>query len=291
MIIVLAAVSVQAQNTGTQPYVLSTHIYTITKGMTNSDLVWTVLDHNGDVLGTPADHFALGTNGSESISITWPKANDATIPNYIVQVTETRNATSGYTGCPTIRRIPVTVEVNAFDVIAELVTPATECATLTDNPVVDENANGSNGDDIFGTTTRQFKVKMTGGDAAKDWSFEYLLTDIATDFNLGGVTSITLSAGGTSTAGSGGKTKVTVDAATVLKDAGVPYITLDISYNTNKNTFAPITTGQDPDVTLVLAISDAKDVLGTPDSVTDDASNKATHTVYAVPATTGIITD
>ncbi len=45
------------------------------------------------------------------------------------------------------------------------------------------------------------------------------------------------------------------------------------------------------DFTMELAVSGAKDELGTPDSDITDGSNKSSYTVKAVPATTGITTN
>ena len=275
MIIVLAAVGVQAQNTGAKPFVGSTHTYTVTRGLeaSASALVWTVLDDKGDALLTPDDHFGLGTNGSESMSITWPKANNGTIPNYIVQVTETANVGS----CPTIRQFTVIVEENAFDVIAALTTAATDCAGIS-NPVKDELGDGSNGNDVFGTTQRVYEVTMTGGDIKKDWSFQYAITGAAASFDgyTVDVDGATLNAGDYVVAGAGA-------TATISNVA-----TITVKYNTNKQATV---SGQDDVADLVLTISNAKDSAKTLEADVNKANNVKTYTINPVPATTGIIAD
>ncbi|MDE5423134.1 hypothetical protein L3073_13020 [Ancylomarina sp. DW003] len=280
LMFVLVGIGVQAQNTGTSPYVGSTHVYTITKGMTNSDLVWTVLDHNGDVLGTPADHFSLSANGSESISITWPKANDVTIPNYIVQVTETRNAASGHVGCPTVRRMSVTVVDNAFDVLAELVLDPdgtggndyeqVDCATVL-NPVDDEGTANDLSDDNFGTTTRVFNVKANGLPNDVTWNFEYNITHAA-EATLGNYT-VTVDA-----------TKV-VDASAnpIVVNAGETDVRITVTYQTNESK-------QDADFDLLLSVLNISDENGTPEK-TGTTNNSISYTINGVPATTGITTD
>ncbi len=285
MMFVFAGIGVQAQtNTGTKPFVNSTHTYSVTKGMTNSDLAWTV--PTGTVGGsavTPNEgtHYNVVSGaGTKDIQIKWLLAG-----TYTLRLSETRNLASGHVGCPTNREITVTVVDNTFDVIAEevldyegdgtYVYAEEDCATLANNPVPDLSNLGDNSDDVFGTTKRKFRVRMTGGDASKSWSFNYTLTDIETTYKLKDVTID----GGTF---AGGLVNVPANTSEVI---------ISITYSTNKNTDTSVTNGQDPDVTLELAISDAKDELGTPDSDLEDTSNKATYTIYAVPATSGITTN
>ncbi len=264
LMFVFVGVGVQAQNTGTTPYAGSTHTYTITKSsIAGTTLAWTVTSGTAGV-----DYNFVGSTDQASVQVKWLKAN-----TYTLQVVETRTDVAA--ACPTTRQISVTVSANTFDVYAELVTTADACATVS-NPVDDTNVNGSNTDDVFGTTTRDIKVKMQGGDNTKSWSFDYALTDIATDFNLGDVTVVSIT-GGAATGNN------------VVVAAGTTEVTFSISYSTNKNTVG--TNGQDPDFDLVLSIYNAKDQLGTPDSDITDGSNKVTYKVRAVPATTGITTD
>jgi len=254
----------QAQNTGTTPYAGSTHTYTITKSsIAGTTLAWSVTTGTA---GT--DYNFVGATDQASVQVEWLMAG-----SYVLQVVETR--TDITLGCPTIRQIAVTVSANTFDVYAELVTTGDACATVA-NPVDDVNTNGLNDDDVFGTTTREFKVKMQGGDVTKSWSFDYALTDIETDFSVSDVTAVSIT-GGTATGNN------------VVVPANVSEVTFSISYSTNKNTSG--TNGQDPDFDLVLAVSGAEDQLGTPDSDITDGSNKATYSVRAVPATTGITAD
>ena len=258
------AMSLQAQNTGTTPYAGSTHTYTITKGsIATTTLAWSVTS------GTNNTEYSYKTAlDGNSVDIEWLVAG-----TYILQVVESRSDV-GF-ACPTTRQISVTVSANAFDVYAELVSATEECATVV-NPVDDVNGNGLNTDDVFGTTTRSYKVKMQGGDITKTWSFDYALTDIATSFNLGDVTAVTIT-GGTATGNN------------IVVAAGVSEVSFSISYSTNKNSVG--TNGQDTDFNMELAVSNAKDALGTPDSDVTDGSNKASYSVKAIPATTGITTD
>ncbi|NOU60993.1 hypothetical protein [Marinifilum caeruleilacunae] len=260
---VLVFANTQAQNTGTTPFAGSTHTYTITKSsLANTSLAWTITSGTAGV-----DYNFVGPTDQESVQVEWLTAN-----TYTLQVIESR--TDIGMACPTTRQISVAVSANNFDVYAELVSTAEACATVVD-PVVDADVLGDNTTDVFGTTTREFKVKMQGGDNTKSWSFDYALTDLSA-FNLGGITAVNIT-GGTATGNN------------IVVAAGTSEVTISISYNTNKNTVG--TNGQDSDFDIELAVTNAEDQLGTPDSVTTDASNKTKYTVRAVPATTGITTD
>ncbi|WP_321309756.1 hypothetical protein [Marinifilum fragile] len=261
---VLLFVNTQAQNTGTNPFVNSTHTYNITKGsIVGTTLAWSVTD------GTAGTNFNfVGATDQTSVQVQW-----LTVGTYTLQVTETRtDVAGGLAGCPTTRNITVNVIANTFDVIAALVTDADACATVV-NPVVDVSADGDNSDDTFGTTTRAYTVSMAGGDTGKSWSFDYALTDLSA-FNLGDITAVNIT-GGTATGNN------------IVVPAGTTEVTISISYSTNKN--ASGTNGQDPDFDIVLTLTNAKDQLGTPDS--DGSNDAATYSVKAIPATTGITTD
>ena len=261
---VLVFTNTQADNKGTTPFAGSTHTYTVVKGsIATTTLAWSITS------GTATTNWNfIGATDQSSVNIEWITPGD-----YVVQVVESRTDV-GF-ACPTMRQIAVKVSANAFDVYAEIVGVSEGCATVL-SPVEDADVLGNNSTDIFGTTSRDFKVKMTGGDNTKTWSFDYALTDIATSFKLGDVTAVSIT-GGSATGNN------------VVVAAGVSEVTFSISYSTNKNTDG--TNGQDTDFTMELAISGAKDQLGTPDSETSDANNKASYIVKAVPATTGIITD
>jgi hypothetical protein len=259
---VLIFANTQAQNTGTSPYVNSTHTYSITKSsIAGTTLAWSVPD------GTSGTNFNfVGATDQASVQVEWLTAG-----TYTLQVTETRTDVAGaLAGCPTTRNITINVVANAFDVIAALVTDADACATVV-NPVVDVSADGDNTDDTFGTTTREYTVSMVGGDSGKTWSFDYAINDIATAHNVTGV----LVNGGAALSG------------TISVPAGTSSQTITVVYNTNKNTAG--TNGQDPDFDIVLTLTNAQDELGTPDS--NGANDNATYSVKAVPATTGITTD
>ncbi|BAX80691.1 hypothetical protein [Labilibaculum antarcticum] len=280
LIIVLVGlfVSVQAMaQSGTNPYEGSTHTYTIDKGMTNSDLAWSVtngaagdfdfIDGSGSVTTAPQ----TGT----SVNIRW---NVAKATAYNLQVTETRNAASGFTGCPVTRQIPVTVIANAFDVYADVITATEACASVT-NPVVDNDTAGdgtdlgNNSDDVFGLTSREFLVTAVG--ATGDWDFTYTLThkSAGVDESIGDL------------AVKIGTTDISATGQTVSVGSGITTNTITVSYTTNADR-------QDGDFDFVLTITGATDSLGTSDGdVTVGKTNGATYTVYAVPATTGITTD
>jgi len=256
---VLLITNTQAQNTGTTPYVGSTHEYTITKSsIAGTTLAWTV---TSGTAGTEYN-FVGATNGAAA-DVEWLLAG-----TYILQVVETR--TDVTPACPTTRQISVTVTANTFDVVAALVTATEDCATVS-NPVVDVSVDGDNSDDIFGTTIREYTVSMAGGDLAKTWSFDYAISDIATSDNVTGVLV-------NGVAALSGTVNVPVNTASQ---------TITVVYNTNKNTTG--VNGQDPDISIALTVSNGKDELGTPDS--NAANDVATYTVNAVPATTGITTD
>ncbi|MRT94531.1 hypothetical protein [Ancylomarina sp. 16SWW S1-10-2] len=263
---VLVFTNTQADNTGTTPFAGSTHKYTVVKGsIASTNLAWSVISGGTD--GSEFNYVSSVLTGN-SVDIEWITPGD-----YVLQVVESRTDI-GF-ACPTIRQIAIKVSTNSFNVYAELVSTKEECAIVT-SPVLDADVLGDNSTDIFGTTSRDFKVKMTGGDATKTWSFDYSLTDIADAFKLGDVTAVSI-AGGTATGNN------------VVVAAGVNEVTFSISYSTNKNTAGM--NGQDTDFTMELAVLNAKDELGTPDSDVTDGSNKASYIVKAVPATTGILTD
>ncbi|RUT78479.1 hypothetical protein [Ancylomarina longa] len=254
--------NVQAQNSGTSPYAGSTHTYTITKSsIAATTLAWTI---SGGTSGT--DFNFVGATDGTSVQVQWLATG-----TYTLQVAETRtDLAPALSGCPTTRTISVTVTNNTFDVLASLDTAADACATVS-NPVTDVSADGNNSDDVFGTTTRTYTVSMSGGDAAKTWSFDYAVSDIATSDNVAGVL----------------VNGVAALSGTINVPANTASQTITVVYNTNKNTVG--TNGQDPDFAISLTISNAKDELGTPDS--NAGNNLATYNVKAVPATTGITTD
>jgi hypothetical protein len=271
MIIMLAAVGVQAQD-GTTPYVGSTHNYKITRGMTQSVLAWGVPTGTVGGIGvTPAlgTHYNIiaGGGDSNSIDIQWVLSG-----TYVIQFSETRTVASGYAGCPTTRELTVVVGSNSFDVYADLITTDEACATIDPNVVVDVANDGSNTNDVFGETEREFLV--TAVDATGDWNFTYTLTH-----KNGGVDEaigdFAVKIGATDISTTGQTVNVT----------GTSTQTITVTYTTNSNR-------QDKDFDLVLTITDASDSLSTPDSnSTGGKTNDATYIVRALPATTGITTD
>jgi len=261
MIIVLAAASVQAQNTGAEPFKGSTHTYKVTKSLTLATTVaWTVE-------GGGSGDYILAGEDTETVTVTWNNVAD-----YVLVLTETRS--SGL-GCPTVRKFNVSVKDNDFNVIASIVGNIDGCAGVLD-PVLDEGDDKSNVNDNFGSTQRVFNVKMEGGDLTKDWTFEFALTG-ASSFD-GYDVSVT---GATEASG----------VYTVLGKTGTPtesnVATITVTYNTNKQA---ANNGQDPDITLELTVSEAKDGSGTSESATNIAlENVVSYNINAVPATTPII--
>jgi hypothetical protein len=275
LMVVLVGLFVSAQvmaQSGTNPYEGSTHTYTIVKGMINSDLAWTVTNGNAgdfdfiDGSGSVTTAPQTGT----SINIRWNVANTAP---YILQVIETRNAASGFAGCPVTRQIPVTVITNAFDVYADVITDIKACATVNPSVVVDFASDGSNSNDTFGLTKREFLVTAVG--ATGDWDFTYTLTHQ----NGVGVESIG------DLAVKIGATDISATGETITVTGGATTQTITITYATNDDR-------QDKDFDFVLIITGATDSLGTSDGdITVGKTDDATYNVYAMPATSGIVTD
>lgn len=271
LLIVLAAmvltISVNAQsNTGLNPFAGSTHDYHVDQSsLSNTTLTWSVTGADA------GDYEFVGGNTGEDVSVKWNTAK-----TYTLIVEETRTDLVALAGCPTTRNITVIVSGNTFDIYAELVGDATRCAEVS-NPVDDDGVLGSNSDDVFGLTTRVFKVKMANGDANKTWKFNYALNDVVgvDKIDLVGV----VVTGQASLSGTN-----TVNMAKSTTEA-----TITVTYNTNKNSAGD--RGQDPDFNLALTIDQGSDELGTPDSNEAAASNIATYIVKAVPATTGITTN
>ncbi|WP_321279393.1 hypothetical protein [Marinifilum fragile] len=253
-----------AQNTGLLPYENSTHTYSVTKGtIGTSTLAWTI-----DVGSDGTEWHVVSGAGTEDITIQWLKAGD-----YKLRLTETRTDYAG--GCPTVREVSIKVVANAFDVFAELNTPAdaTACATINPSIVVDAGTLGDNSDDVFGTTTRVFKVRSEGLPADVKWEFNYAISHVL-DAGIGDYV-------------------VTVDPANVedatanplVVNAGETEVLITVSYTTNDNR-------QDKDFNLELVLSAVKDATGTPEK--DSAAptnNTIVYSIKAVPATTGITTD
>lgn len=277
LLMILAAmvltISANAQsNTGLTPFAGSTHNYHVDKSATlSTTLTWSVTGADA------GDYEFVGVNTGENVSIKWNTAK-----TYTVIVEEARDdLDAALAGCPTTRNITVVVSGNTFDIYAELVSDETACAIVS-NPVadvtpLDGSGLGDNTDDVFGLTTRVYKVKMANGDANKTWKFNYALNDIAGVHGIN-VVSVVVT-GQASLSGTN-----TVDMAVGSTEA-----TITITYNTNKNGSG--VRGQDPDFNLALTIDQGFDQLGTPDSDEAAASNIATYIVKAVPATTGITTN
>ncbi|PXX96180.1 hypothetical protein DF185_20590 [Marinifilum breve] len=261
MMFVFAGIGVQAQNTGAEPFEGSTHSYRVTKSATlTTALAWTI---EGDAGG----YEFVGDTDKETVSVKWKSIGD-----YTLVLTEQRSSGDA---CPTIRKFPVKVVANNFNVIASIVGNADGCAGIS-NPVKDEGSDGSNANDVFGQTQRVFNVKMEGGDLTKDWTFKFDITGaVGFDGYDVAVSGATEASGVYTVAG----------AAPTATESNVATIT--VTYNTNKQT---ANNGQDPDVILKLTVSDAKDGSGTSESAANIALNNVmSYNINAVPATTPII--
>lgn len=237
--------------------------------MVASTLAWSVDGTRGvdfDFVTGAGAVIPTGTDVTDaSVNILWKVPKDS----YILTVTETR---TGANACPTSREISVKVIDNAFDVYADIVTTKDACAKVDPSVVVDVDADGSNSNDVFGLTTRDFLV--TAVNATGAWDFTYTLThkngsDASEDIGNLSVKD--------------GSTNISFTGQTINVGAGVTTKTITVSYTTNMSR-------QDKDFDLVLEITAAKDALNTPDG-NATGSNIATYNVRAVPATTGILTD
>jgi len=262
--VVMFAFNANAQNTGIAPYVNSTHDYTVTKGTTigTTTLAWSI------VAGNDKGYSIQSEATTKTVKIKWLVEGE-----YTLQLSETRD---GANACPTVRQMIVTVIANNFDVIAELNTPAdiNGCATIDPNVVIDIDADGSNSNDVFGKTTRVFKITSEGLPSDVTWSFNYAITH-AKDADLGDYVVLVDS-----------KNVVDVDASPIVVKASKKEVLITVTYITNKNR-------QDLDFDLELVISNVLDENSTPekDALETLNNNKTSYTINAVPATTGITTD
>lgn len=194
---------------GSTPYVNSTHLYTATPQSGSNTLSWTVTG------GTAADYTI--TNGTTAAAtILWKTAGTYTV---------TFKETSG-NSCFTERTIDVTVTANLFDLA--VTAPSDFCATIAPNAAAPNS------------TTVVFNVAVAGN-TAKASTFDYTLTGdhIASVAFSGGITatSITGAAGVTIPSGVASFT-VTVVVNSVIADEDT--IAFGISnakdfYNTPEN--------------------------------------------------------
>lgn len=259
-------IAVKAQDdTGTTPYSGTIHNYSVNASYdaaaSSNTFTWTVLkadlspaDPGAYAFFDINDHSAALTDVSDVEDLVGVAIQWNTAGTYVVQVKE-QNA-----HCSTLRRINVTVTSNAFNVTI-VANEADACNSDDGKYIVDDNSN-------LATTTRTFLIKMTtdGTDAPTwqpEWKFNYDVT-----LANGGPATVTFNNG--------------VDVSGVVT---VPGGTL----TTTMTVVFDNVLGADQDVTAALTvISETEHDTSDPDS---DAINSATVSVWALPATTAIITD
>jgi len=162
--LMLISAGAMAQNTGSSPYLGSTHTYTSAKtsGMSGTNLSWSV---SGG--GTLTE---IGTD-KLSASILW-----TAVGSYTVTVTETTAD-----GCSTKRSFPVTVIANPFNLA--VTAPSADCAAGSGTVIAD-------GATSPGNTTVSYTVAFTG-DNTKTSTFDYALTTTTSAV----INSVTISGG------------------------------------------------------------------------------------------------
>jgi hypothetical protein len=242
---------------GSTPFVNSTHTYTVNGGTATTDYTynWEVL--SGGVATTDA---TLGTNGAASIDITWELAG-----TYTVQLTETASVADG--GCSTVREFEVVVTGNSFDVsIADL---AASCSDDSGSVITGET---------LSTTSKTFTIDMatqsdmTTATFLPDWSFDY---DVAS--TSGELVSVTFDA---NTSVASETLSGTTASGTATVDSDDYSVELTVVFN---NTWAS------GDMVTVTLSNGLELTYNTPES--DDTNNTGSVTINAMPATTDITTD
>ncbi len=164
VVLMITSLGARAQNTGSSPYLNSTHTYTSAKtaAMSGTSLSWSV---SGG--GTLTE---IGTD-KLSATVKW-----TSIGSYTVTVTE-----STADGCSTKRTFPVTVVANTFNLAVS--SPAEACAAGSGTII-------SDGATSPGNTTVAFIVAFSG-DNTKTSSFDYAITTTTT----ASISSVTISNG------------------------------------------------------------------------------------------------
>jgi hypothetical protein len=148
--IMITSFGAMAQNSGSSPYLGSTHTYTSAKSaMTGTTMSWTISEG-----GTLTE---IGTD-KLSATVLW-----TAIGTHKVFVTET---TSGPNGCSTKREFNVNVIANNFNLT--VTAPGPYCAAGSGTVIAD-------GATSPGNTTIVFNVAFTG-DNTKTSTFDYALT-------------------------------------------------------------------------------------------------------------------
>ena len=148
--LMITSLGAMAQNTGSSPYLGSTHTYTSVKttGMSGTTMAWSV-DGGGTV---------VEAGNTLSAAITW-----TALGAHKVFVTET---TAGPNSCSTIREFNVIVTANNFNLT--VTAPSADCAAGSGTVIPDGASNPGN-------TTVVYTVAFSG-DNTKTSTFDYALT-------------------------------------------------------------------------------------------------------------------
>ena len=147
--LMFASIGAMAQNSGTNPYAGSTHVYTVTKSPTNGTTLSWAVSGGGTI---------QGATNETSATVLWGN----TAGTYTVTVTET---TPSPASCSTQRSYTVTVVANPFNLT--VTAPGATCAAGSGTVIPDVAASPGN-------TTIVFTVAATGN--SKDSKFDYLLS-------------------------------------------------------------------------------------------------------------------
>jgi len=266
--------------TGTTPYVGSTHIYyvnssdgnTLNAGHPDNTYYWYLTD-NTEALVTDTDVFTVGqawgtdvapVNNLFKVDITWGSAASGT---YYLYVKEYSNH-----GCISKRRIEILVKPNAFDIQIAAVA-ADGCNTASGTLFTGVTPVAAQ----LGSTPRDFNITMTG--TPNSWKFK----PVVTADNTAAITTTTYNYDN-----AGVETPLTV-----IDD----YITVPAGVNAVVATSSVTNVWNDNNTIITFNIDAGEDVLyGTLEkdeskATPDQYAGTATSIVWPVPTTTEIQTN
>lgn len=190
MSLLLVGIQAIAQQTGSKPFVNSTHTYkVIAEG--GGTLSWSVLDSSGNALTDPTSVFEFkGGETTSAVEILWKKKGD-----YRIRLTETKD-------CVTAREFNVKVVDNDFNVsIADL---AADCSAASGTVILDDDSN-------LGTSERIFTISASDIPVGSKWEFNVAATVFGVaNTNLSIDTGDATIAGGLVSVNSGTEVKVKV---------------------------------------------------------------------------------